>query len=76
MIEIKSPLSGTVIPLDEVPDDTFASGVLGDGIAIDPNDGEVKAPDDGTIFFIAPTKHAIGFMCDNGISLLIWESIR
>lgn len=71
MIEIKSPLSGTVIPLDEVPDDTFASGVLGDGIAIDPNDGEVKAPDDGTIVFIAPTKHAIGFMCDNGILLLI-----
>ena len=60
-----------VIPLDEVPDDTFASGVLGDGIAIKPDDGIVKAPDDGTILFIAPTKHAFGFKCDNGILLLV-----
>lgn len=70
-IEIKSPLSGEVIPLNEVPDDTFASGVLGDGIAIKPDVGVVKAPDDGTILFIAPTKHAFGFKCDNGISLLV-----
>ena len=70
-IEIKSPLSGEIIPLNEVPDDTFASGALGDGIAIKPDDGVVKASCDGTIIFIAPTKHAFGFNCDNGVSLLV-----
>lgn len=70
-IEINSPMTGTIIPLNEVPDDTFASGILGDGLAIEPVKGEVKAPDDGKIIFIAPTKHAIGFLCDNGIEMLI-----
>ncbi len=70
-IDIESPLSGEVIPLNEVPDDTFASGVMGEGIAIKPNNNEVKAPTDGTITFIAPTKHAFAFECDNGISILV-----
>ena len=71
LIEIGSPLAGEVVMLNKVPDETFSSGILGDGIAIDPSDGEVKAPCDGKIVFIAPTKHAFGFECDNGVSLLV-----
>lgn len=70
-VEIKSPLAGEVIPLNQVPDNIFASGIMGDGIAVIPSDGEVRAPDDGKIIFLAPTNHALGFLCDNGISLLI-----
>ena len=44
---------------------------MGEGIAIKPNNNEVKAPTDGTITFIAPTKHAFAFECDNGISILV-----
>ena len=70
-ILIRSPLVGKYVPLTEVPDDAFASKVLGEGIAVEPDDPFVYAPADGKVIFIYPTKHAIGFICDNGISLLI-----
>lgn len=66
-----SPLSGKVIPLSEVTDAAFSSGVLGKGVAILPDKGEVKAPADGTIQAIFPTKHAIGMVTENGVELLI-----
>lgn len=69
--EIHSPITGNVISLDQVPDEAFASGTLGVGIAIEPMDSYVRAPEDGTVIFVADTKHAIGFLCDNGISVLI-----
>src|SRR3546814_5836577 len=49
MISIASPLAGWVTPLDEVPDPVFADRMLGDGVAIDPTDGRLVAPGDGTI---------------------------
>lgn len=68
---ISSPLKGTVIALSEVKDEAFASEAIGKGIAIEPSEGKVVAPFDGTIVSLFPTKHAIGLLSDDGIELLI-----
>lgn len=68
---IYSPLSGEVIAMEEIPDETFASGALGKAIGIIPNGTEVKAPLDGEVTMIFDTHHAIGLMGDNGAELLI-----
>lgn len=70
-VEVHAPASGRVIPLKEVPDEAFSAGTLGPGVAIEPDSPIISAPEDGTVIFVADTKHAIGFMCDNGVSLLI-----
>ena len=70
-IVVTAPFSGTLVPLSEVPDETFASGVLGKGIAIEPSDGLFCSPVDGTVETIAETKHAIGFAADNGLEILV-----
>ena len=70
-IVVTAPFSGTLVPLSEVPDETFASGVLGEGIAIEPSDGMFCSPVDGTVETIAETKHAIGFAADNGLEILV-----
>ena len=69
--EIKNPLSGKVLPLSKVEDAVFSSGAMGNGIAIDPTDNKVYAPFDGTVEFIAETKHAIGLKSDDGVELLV-----
>ena len=66
-----SPLEGTAIPLSQVKDDTFASEVLGKGMAVIPTKGEVKAPCDATVSMVFDTKHAIGLATDDGLELLI-----
>ena len=66
-----SPLEGTAIALSEVKDETFASGVLGKGMAVIPTKGEVKAPCDATVSMVFDTKHAIGLATDDGLELLI-----
>ena len=66
-----SPLEGTAIPLSQVKDDTFASEVLGKGMAVVPVKGEVKAPCDATVSMVFDTKHAIGLATDDGLELLI-----
>ena len=66
-----SPLEGTAIPLSEVKDATFASEVLGKGMAVIPSKGEVKAPCDATVSTIFDTKHAIGLATESGLELLI-----
>ena len=68
---ITAPFSGKLVPLSDVPDETFASGILGEGIAIEPSDGLFCSPVDGTVETIAETKHAIGFAADNGLEILV-----
>lgn len=68
---IYAPLKGNVIPYDKIPDPTFASGVLGKGVGIEPEVGEVVAPFDGTVSSVTDTKHAIGISGPQGMELLI-----
>ena len=72
---IRSPMTGTVIPLEEVPDEAFAGAMMGDGAAIVPTDGIVQAPADGEVTFVFPTKHAVGFRTDAGHEMLIHVGI-
>ena len=69
--EVKSPISGKVIALEKVNDPVFSSGAMGKGIAIEPTDNRVYAPFNGTIEFIADTKHAIGLLSEDGVEVLI-----
>ncbi|WP_368790957.1 beta-glucoside-specific PTS transporter subunit IIABC [Companilactobacillus farciminis] len=69
--EILSPIKGTLVPLDSVKDATFANKLLGDGIAIEPADGNVYSPVDGTIQVMYKTGHAIGLLSDSGDEILI-----
>ena len=66
-----SPLSGQVVPLEEVPDEVFAKEMMGPGCAIYPEEEEVLSPLDGTVSMIAPTKHAIGLTGKDGLEILI-----
>ena len=68
---ILAPLDGKVISLKEVPDPTFSQGLMGKGIAIEPSDGVLVSPIDGTITLLFETKHAIGIETDSGVELLI-----
>lgn len=70
-LEIASPIKGTVLKLEKMKDDAFASGVLGKGAAIIPEEGKVYAPTDGVITALFPTLHAIGMQADNELELLI-----
>jgi phosphocarrier protein FPr/phosphocarrier protein len=70
-ITIKSPLSGWVTPLPELPDPVFAERMLGDGIAIDPAEGRLLAPADGVVTSIHPAKHAVTIDADGGAVLLL-----
>lgn len=72
---ITSPMSGELIPLADVQDPTFASGLLGKGIAVKPTLGQVVAPADGVIASLFRTHHAIGIECDNGAEILIHVGI-
>ena len=69
--EIKSPIAGKVIELSKVDDPVFSSGAMGNGVAIKPSDNKVYSPFNGTVQFIADTKHAIGLISDDGIEILI-----
>ena len=74
-IDIFAPMEGDLVSLKEVPDTTFSSGAMGDGFAIIPKNGVVKAPFDGTIAVIAQTGHAVGIRGKNGIEVLIHVGI-
>lgn len=71
IISVGSPLTGRVIPIEEVPDEAFASRAVGDGVAIEPEEEYLRAPEDGEIVMIFDTSHAIGFKTDKGVSILI-----
>lgn len=68
---VYAPVKGNVISREEIPDDTFASGVLGDGVGIEPEEGEVAAPFDGEISSVADTRHAVGITGPGGMEVLI-----
>ena len=65
------PIDGKVIPLEQLPDETFASAILGPGCGVEPTGKTVYAPFDGTVNQVASTLHAIGITSDDGIELLI-----
>ncbi|MBM6797828.1 PTS glucose transporter subunit IIA, partial [Coprobacillus cateniformis] len=69
--EIHSPVKGKIIELSQVNDDTFSKGLLGQGFAVIPEDGQYYAPFDGKVKMIFPTKHAIGLVSETGIEVLI-----
>ncbi|MGG0754374.1 beta-glucoside-specific PTS transporter subunit IIABC [Brevibacillus laterosporus] len=69
--QIYSPLAGVVHPLQEVSDPTFSREIMGKGIAIEPAEGRVVSPVNGTVVSIFNTKHAIGLISDEGAEVLI-----
>lgn len=70
-IAITSPLSGMCISVHNVNDPTFATDILGKGVAVIPSDGKIYAPDSGTVTSVFPTGHAVCLMLDSGVELLI-----
>ena len=73
--EILQPVPGQVIPMQQIPDETFATGVLGEGVGVDPSEGVVVAPFDGVVSSVFDTKHAITLEKD-GMELLIHVGIN
>lgn len=73
---IVSPVEGKMIPIEKVNDTTFSEKVLGDGVAIIPENGKVYAPADGKIAAVFDTKHLVGLKTDNGTELLIHVGIN
>ena len=69
--EIKAPAKGQLITLDNVPDEVFSTGMMGQGVAIQPSNGEIFSPINGTVQTIFPTKHAIGLVGEQGAEVLI-----
>ena len=74
-ITVCSPISGLAADLSTAPDEAFAGKMMGDGAAVTPEDPYVRAPEDGEVAFVFDTKHAIGFVTDSGVSLLIHVGI-
>lgn len=75
LIQLASPLDGTAVALDQVPDPVFAGGVMGPGVAIEPTGDTVYAPGAGTVVAAQPTGHAFGLQLDNGAEVLIHVGI-
>ncbi len=73
--EVLQPVPGQVIPMEQIPDETFATGVLGEGVGVDPAEGVVVAPFDGVVSSVFDTKHAITLE-KNGMELLIHVGIN
>lgn len=69
--QIVSPLAGELVALDQVSDDVFSQGLLGQGIAIIPREGLLRAPVDGEVVTFLPSRHAVGIRGDNGVEILM-----
>lgn len=74
-IEVTAPVAGKVVALEDVPDPTFAQGILGLGIAIEPAEGRIVAPADGTVDVMFETGHAVSLTTADGAELLIHVGI-
>lgn len=70
-VEIVSPLAGQVKELSQATDPVFSSGVMGQGLVIDPSEGELVSPVNGTVTVLFPTKHAVGIVSDEGVEMLM-----
>lgn len=70
-VELCSPLSGTVVPLDEVKDEVFSQRILGDGVAVCPGEGRLCAPADGQVVQVFESKHAITMTTAGGAEILL-----
>lgn len=70
-LSVIAPISGKVVPISEVPDPVFSEKVLGDGIAIIPENGKIYSPVNGEITSVVDSKHAYGFSSDDGLDVLI-----
>lgn len=68
---LSAHMSGQIVPLSQVQDEVFASGMLGTGVAIEPSEGRLYAPADGRIEMLFPTKHAVGMVTDEGVELVL-----
>ena len=68
---VYAPVSGTAVPSEQIPDETFATGVLGRGVGIQPAEGVIVAPFDGEISSVTDTHHAVGITSPDGMELLI-----
>ncbi|KXT80579.1 PTS system trehalose-specific EIIBC component [Streptococcus oralis] len=71
VVNILSPLAGQVKALSQATDPVFSSGVMGQGVVIEPSEGRLLAPVNGTVTVLFPTKHAIGILSDQGVELLM-----
>lgn len=70
-VEIVSPLAGQVKELSQETDPVFSSGVMGQGLVIEPSEGELVSPVNGTVTVLFPTKHAVGIVSDEGVEMLM-----
>jgi len=76
MNQLLSPLTGTAIALEQVPDDAFSRKLLGDGVAIIPEDGLILSPVDGCLAAIAHTLHAYIFSTEDGLDILVHVGLK
>ncbi len=76
MIRLLSPMTGTAIPLDQVPDSAFSRKLLGDGVAILPAEGTILSPVDGTLSAISHTHHAYIFTSTEGLEILVHVGLQ
>lgn len=70
-IIVSSPITGLAADLSTAPDEGFAGRMMGDGAVVTPENAQIVAPEDGEVVFVFDTKHAIGFLTDSGLSLLL-----
>ena len=68
---ISSPITGVAADLSTTPDEAFSQGMMGLGAAMTPSDPIVRAPEDGEVAYVFDTKHAIGFVTDSGVNMLL-----
>lgn len=74
-VKLRAPLSGVLVLLKDIPDPVFAQGMIGQGLAIDPTEGKLFAPVDGTIINFHPSRHALTLQTGNGVQILIHVGI-
>ncbi|EGD52715.1 PTS system IIA component, Glc family [Thermoanaerobacter thermohydrosulfuricus] len=70
-VDIYSPINGRLLKIEDVPDPVFSQKMVGDGVALEPKEGIVYSPVNGTIIQLFPTKHALGIKTEEGLEVLI-----